>query len=92
MNDLKTPVARLARLFRDARDRWRAKALERQQQVHADAHAVHAFDQVAHHPSDASGTGPEPEQCKALAVLARARGLRHRGSGRHKVPVWSGQT
>ena len=30
MNDLKTPVSRLVRLFRDARDRWRAKALERQ--------------------------------------------------------------
>jgi hypothetical protein len=25
MNDLKTPVSRLARLFRDARDRWKAK-------------------------------------------------------------------
>jgi hypothetical protein len=35
MNDLKTPVARLARLFRDARDRWRAKALERQQRLRA---------------------------------------------------------
>jgi hypothetical protein len=35
MNDLKTPVSRLARLFRDARDRWRAKALERQQRLRA---------------------------------------------------------
>lgn len=35
MNDLKTPVARLARVFRDARDRWKAKALERQQRLRA---------------------------------------------------------
>jgi hypothetical protein len=35
MNDLKTPVARLARLFRDARDRWKAKALERQKRLRA---------------------------------------------------------
>lgn len=35
MNDLKTPVSRLARLFRDARDRWRAKALERQKRLRA---------------------------------------------------------
>ena len=35
MNDLKSPVSRLARLFRDARDRWRAKALERQQRLRA---------------------------------------------------------
>lgn len=35
MNDLKTPVSRLARLFRDARDRWRAKALVRQQRLRA---------------------------------------------------------
>jgi len=35
MNDLKTPVARLARLFRDARDRWKAKALERQRRLRA---------------------------------------------------------
>jgi hypothetical protein len=35
MNDLKTPVSRLARLFRDARERWKAKALERQQRLRA---------------------------------------------------------
>jgi hypothetical protein len=35
MNDLKIPVARLARLFRDARDRWKAKALARQQRLRA---------------------------------------------------------
>jgi hypothetical protein len=35
MNDLKTPIARLARLFRDARDRWKAKALERQKRLRA---------------------------------------------------------
>jgi len=35
MNDLKTPVARLARVFRDARDRWKAKALERQKRLRA---------------------------------------------------------
>jgi len=35
MNDLKTPVSRLWRLFRDARDRWKAKALERQKRVRA---------------------------------------------------------
>ena len=35
MNDLKSPVSRLARLFRDARDRWRAKALERQKRLRA---------------------------------------------------------
>jgi len=35
MNDLKTPVARLARLFRDARDCWKAKALERQRRLRA---------------------------------------------------------
>ena len=35
MNDLKTPVARLARVFRDARDRWKAKALERQRRLRA---------------------------------------------------------
>ncbi|EIC23678.1 hypothetical protein Thi970DRAFT_00392 [Thiorhodovibrio frisius] len=35
MNDLKTPVARLARLFRDARDRWKSKALERQRRLRA---------------------------------------------------------
>lgn len=35
MNDLKTPVSRLLRVFRDARDRWRAKALERQQRLRA---------------------------------------------------------
>jgi len=35
MNDLKTPVSRLARLFRDARDRWKAKALERQKRLRA---------------------------------------------------------
>jgi hypothetical protein len=33
MNDLKTPVSRLARLFRDARDHWKAKALERQKRL-----------------------------------------------------------
>lgn len=35
MNDLKTPMSRLLRLFRDARDRWRAKALERQKRLRA---------------------------------------------------------
>jgi hypothetical protein len=35
MNDLKTPVSRLARVFRDARDRWKGKALERQQRLRA---------------------------------------------------------
>jgi hypothetical protein len=35
MNDLKTPVARLARLLCDARERWKAKALERQQRLRA---------------------------------------------------------
>lgn len=35
MNDLKTPVSRLARLFRDARDRWKAKALERRKRLRA---------------------------------------------------------
>ncbi|MEA1051745.1 hypothetical protein U5801_18330 [Lamprobacter modestohalophilus] len=35
MDDLKTPVARLARLFRDARDKWKAKALERQKRLRA---------------------------------------------------------
>jgi predicted nucleic acid-binding Zn-ribbon protein len=35
MNDFKTPVSRLARLFRDARDRWKAKALERQKRLRA---------------------------------------------------------
>jgi len=35
MNDLKTPVSRLVRLFRDARERWKAKALERQKRLRA---------------------------------------------------------
>jgi len=35
MNDLKTPVSRLLRVFRDARDRWKAKALERQKRLRA---------------------------------------------------------
>jgi hypothetical protein len=35
MPDLKPPVSRLARVFRDARDRWKAKALEHQQRVRA---------------------------------------------------------
>jgi len=35
MNDFKTPVARLARVFREARDTWRAKALERQARLRA---------------------------------------------------------
>jgi hypothetical protein len=33
MNDLKTPVARLLRLARSARDGWKDKALERQQRL-----------------------------------------------------------
>ena len=33
MNDLRTPMSRLRRVFRDARDRWRAKALERQKRL-----------------------------------------------------------
>ena len=35
MNDLKTPVSRLLRLVGQARDRWKAKALERQQRLRA---------------------------------------------------------
>jgi len=35
MNDLKTPMSRLLRVFRDGRARWRAKALERQQRLRA---------------------------------------------------------
>jgi hypothetical protein len=35
MNDLKTPVARLLRLARSARDGWKDKALERQQRLRA---------------------------------------------------------
>jgi hypothetical protein len=35
MNDLKTPMSRLLRMFRGARDRWRAKALERQKRLRA---------------------------------------------------------
>jgi len=35
MNDLKTPVSRLLRVFRDARDRWKAKSLERQKRLRA---------------------------------------------------------
>jgi hypothetical protein len=35
MNDLRTPVSRLLRVFRDARERWRAKALERQKRLRA---------------------------------------------------------
>jgi hypothetical protein len=35
MNDLKTPVARLLRLARGARDGWKDKALERQQRLRA---------------------------------------------------------
>ena len=35
MNDLKTPVSRLLRLVRGARDRWKEKALERQKRLRA---------------------------------------------------------
>jgi hypothetical protein len=35
MNDLKTPVSRLLRLVRSARERWKAKALERQKRLRA---------------------------------------------------------
>ena len=35
MNDLKTPVARLLRLARGARDGWKDKALERQKRLRA---------------------------------------------------------
>ena len=35
MTDFKTPVARLARLFRIARDKWKAKAIERQARLRA---------------------------------------------------------
>ncbi|MBK1634044.1 hypothetical protein CKO31_25670, partial [Thiohalocapsa halophila] len=35
MNDLRTPVSRLLRLVRSARDRWKAKALERQKRLRA---------------------------------------------------------
>lgn len=35
MNDLKTPVSRLLRLVRQARDRWKVKALERQKRLRA---------------------------------------------------------
>jgi hypothetical protein len=35
MNDLKTPVSRLLRLLRSARERWKAKALERQKRLRA---------------------------------------------------------
>jgi hypothetical protein len=35
MNDLKTPVSRLLRLVRQARDGWKAKALERQKRLRA---------------------------------------------------------
>jgi hypothetical protein len=35
MNDLKTPASRLLRLVRGARERWKAKALERQQRLRA---------------------------------------------------------
>jgi len=35
MNDLRTPVSRLLRMFRDGRERWRAKALERQKRLRA---------------------------------------------------------
>ena len=35
MNSFKSPVARLARLFRDSRDNWKAKALDKQQRQRA---------------------------------------------------------
>ena len=35
MNTFKSPVARLARLFRDSRDNWKAKALDKQQRLRA---------------------------------------------------------
>jgi hypothetical protein len=35
MNDPKTPVSRLLRLLRSARERWKAKALERQKRLRA---------------------------------------------------------
>ncbi len=35
MNDLKAPVSRLLRLLRSARERWKAKALERQKRLRA---------------------------------------------------------
>ncbi|WP_300971806.1 hypothetical protein [Thiocapsa sp.] len=35
MDTFKTPVARLARLFRASRDAWRAKALDKQQRLRA---------------------------------------------------------
>jgi hypothetical protein len=35
MNDLRTGMSRLLRVFRDGRDRWRAKALERQKRLRA---------------------------------------------------------
>jgi hypothetical protein len=35
MNAFKSPVARLAHLFQQSRDAWKAKALERQQRLRA---------------------------------------------------------
>ena len=35
MNPFKSPVARLARVFRDSRDNWKAKALDKQQRLRA---------------------------------------------------------
>jgi len=35
MHALRTPVSRLLRLVRSARDHWKAKALERQKRPHA---------------------------------------------------------
>jgi hypothetical protein len=35
MNPFKSPVARLARVFRDSRDKWKAKALDKPQRLRA---------------------------------------------------------
>ena len=35
MQDFKSPVGRLARLFKKARDNWKQKALDRQQKIRA---------------------------------------------------------
>jgi hypothetical protein len=62
MNDLKTPVSRLLRLFRDARDRWRAKALEPQKRLRAAQVPIRDLEHSRAH-------------WKALALAAEGQGL-----------------
>lgn len=99
MNPFKSPVARLARLFQDARDNWKAKALDKQRRRRAAQVKIrdleHSRAQWKARALAAEGALATPRErtgCTAVSADAATDGppppVVHASPAGHRYPVW----